>query len=129
MNFVPVNRLKRSAPDSSISALIPPGAVMLGIRPEYLALGELKPGEPIKSELLAARVQRIQDLGSSWLVSAQVESGTEGSADCLVRLRLARDADVPELNQVVGLKIFGPHTRFYDAQDQLIGLESEGALP
>jgi hypothetical protein len=46
-----------------------------------------------------------------------------------VRLRLARDADVPALNQVVGLKVFGPHTRFYDSQDQLIGRESEGALP
>ena len=85
--------------------------------------------------LLAARVERIQDLGSSWLVSAQVEtgetgeSGAEGGGDCLVRLRLARDAHVPALNQVVGLKVFGPHTRFYDAQEQLIGRESEGALP
>jgi glycerol transport system ATP-binding protein len=132
MNFVPVNRLKRSAPGSSVGALIPPGAVTLGIRPEYLALGEPTPGEPIEMELLAARVQRIQDLGSSWLVSAQVESGESGAesvGDCLVRLRLARDADVPALNQVVGLKVFGPHTRFYDSQDQLIGRESEGALP
>ena len=132
MNFVPVNRLKRSAPGSSVGALIPPGAVTLGIRPEYLALGEPTPGEPIEMELLAARVQRIQDLGSSWLVSAQVESGESGAesvGDCLVRLRLARDADVPALDQVVGLKVFGPHTRFYDSQDQLIGRESEGALP
>ena len=132
MNFVPVNRLKRSAPGSSVGALIPPGAVTLGIRPEYLALGEPTPGEPIEMELLAARVQRIQDLGSSWLVSAQVESGESGAesvGDCLVRLRLARDADVPALDQVVGLKVFGPHTHFYDSQDQLIGRESEGALP
>ena len=143
MNFVPVNRLKRSAPGagsgtgsvSSCDGLIPPGAVTLGIRPEYLALGESKPGEPREMNLLAARVQRIQDLGSSWLVSAQVESGesgesgAEGGGDCLVRLRLARDDHVPALNQVVGLKVFGPHTRFYDAQEQLIGRESEGALP
>jgi len=146
MNFVPVNRLKQAASGpgsgtesvSSCDGLIPPGAVTLGIRPEYLALGESKPGEPREMNLLAARVQRIQDLGSSWLVSAQVESGetgetgesgAEGGGDCLVRLRLARDADVPALNQVVGLKVFGPHTRFYDAQEQLIGRESEGALP
>jgi len=129
MNFVPVNRLKRSVAGSSVGALIPPDAVTLGIRPEYLALGETTPGEPIETELLAARVQRIQDLGSSWLVSAQIESGTESVGDCLVRLRLARDAGIPELDQVVGLKVFGPHTRFYDSQDQLIGRESEGARP
>jgi hypothetical protein len=109
--------------------MIPPGAITLGIRPEYLALGESKPGEPREMNLLAARVQRIQDLGSSWLVSAQVQSGAEGGGDCLVRLRLARDAHVPALNQVVGLRVFGPHTRFYDAQEQLIGRESAGALP
>ena len=133
MNFIPVNRLKHggsvSGSVSSFDDLIPPGAITLGIRPEYLALGETTPGEPIETELLAARVQRIQDLGSSWLVSAQVESGTESVGDCLVRLRLARDADVPELDQVVGLKVFGPHTRFYDSQDQLIGREAEDALP
>ena len=150
MNFVPVDRLKTSAPGSSSRALVPPGAVSLGIRPEYLVLGEPTPGENDGADLLMARVQRIQDLGSSWLVSAQVEpgaggaggdggaggaggdggaGGAGGAGDCLVRLRLARDADVPVLNQVVGLKVFGPHTRFYDAQDQLIGRESEGALP
>jgi len=133
MNFVPVNRLQQagsgSGSVSSYDEMIPPGAITLGIRPEYLALGESKPGEPREMNLLAARVQRIQDLGSSWLVSAQVQSGAEGSGDCLVRLRLARDAHVPALNQVVGLRVFGPHTRFYDAQEQLIGRESAGELP
>jgi glycerol transport system ATP-binding protein len=137
MNFIPVNRLKHGGPVSgsgsgsvsSFDDLIPPGAITLGIRPEYLGMGESKPGEPSEMNLLAAKVQRIQDLGSSWLVSAQVESSTESVGDCLVRLRLARDADIPELDQVVGLKVFGPHTRFYDSQDQLIGRESEGARP
>ncbi|NBT78461.1 MAG: ABC transporter ATP-binding protein [Betaproteobacteria bacterium] len=136
MNFIPVNRLKHggsvsgsgSGSVSSFDDLIPPGAITLGIRPEYLGMGESKPGEPSEMNLLAAKVQRIQDLGSSWLVSAQVESGAEGGSDCLVRLRLARDAAVPALNQVVGLRVFGPHTRFYDAQERLIGRESEGAL-
>jgi glycerol transport system ATP-binding protein len=128
MNFVPVNRLQQVGSVFSCDDLIPPGAITLGIRPEYLAMGESKPGAPREMNLLAARVQRIQDLGSSWLVSAQVESGAEGGSDCLVRLRLARDAAVPALNQVVGLRVFGPHTRFYDAQEQLIGRESEGAL-
>jgi hypothetical protein len=38
-----------------------------------------------------------------------------------MRLRLERSAKVPEPDEVVGLRVLGPHTCFYDAQDQLIG--------
>lgn len=121
MNFFPLQLLKQTASwpaqgEASRAMPVPELTVTLGIRPEYLALGH-----PAESGALRARICRIQDLGSSWLLSARVESEPGGSDDCIMRLRLERSAKVPEPDEVVGLRVLGPHTCFYDAQDQLIG--------
>lgn len=118
MNFVPVQLLKLAsgAIAQGGATIVPPQTMTLGIRPEYLMLGS--PDEP---GVLRARVSRIQDLGSSWLLSARIDSQPGGGEEHLLRARLERSSAVPVHDEVVGLRILGPHTCFYDAQDQLIG--------
>ena len=126
MNFVPIQLLKSTAggiAQGSAAGLtiVPSQTITLGIRPEYLGLGPAdEPG------VLRARISRIQDLGSSWLLSARVDSELGGGEECLLRLRLERSSAVPAQDEVVGLRVLGPHTCFYDAQDQRIVPDLEG---
>ena len=127
MNFVPIQLLKSTAGvvaqgSAALATIVPAQTMTLGIRPEYLMLGPAdEPG------VLRARISRIQDLGSSWLLSARVDSQPAGGEECLLRVRLERSSAVPAEDEVVGLRILGPHTCFYDAQDQRIAPDQEGA--
>jgi len=126
MNFVPIQLLKSTAggiAQGSAAGLtiVPSQTITLGIRPEYLGLGPAdEPG------VLRARISRIQDLGSSWLLTARIDSQPGGGEERLLRLRLERSSAVPEQDEVVGLRVLGPHTCFYDAQDQRIVPDLEG---
>jgi glycerol transport system ATP-binding protein len=126
MNFVPVQLLKSTAGaiaqgSAALATIVPSQTMTLGIRPEYLMLGPAdEPG------VLRARISRIQDLGSSWLLSARIDSQPGSGEECLLRVRLERSSAVPEQDEVVGLRILGPHTCFYDAQDQRIAPDREG---
>ena len=83
----------------------------LGIRPEYVTLAA-----PNAPGAVVATVVQAQDIGTYWLVSAQV--GT-GRAQCLVRMRLAVGQAIPRAGESVWLTLIGPHTCFY-ADEQLI---------
>jgi len=138
MNFIPVTLLARALAHQAGALTpakpeVPPGALTLGIRPEYLRLCELhEPGA------LPAQIEQIQDLGSCWLVGARVQPVAAGNAvgngvgngvgvgAALLRLRLARGEVVPQLNQSVGLQLLSPHTCFYDSRDELMAGPSGG---
>jgi glycerol transport system ATP-binding protein len=127
MNFVPIQLLRSTSGalvqgGAAIATIVPSQTMTLGIRPEYLMLGAAD-----ELGVLRARISRIQDLGSSWLLSARVDSQPGGGEECLLRVRLERSSAVPAKDEVVGLRILGPHTCFYDAQDQRIAPDQEGA--
>ena len=81
------------------------GALRLGIRPEYITLAA-----PDAAGAVPALVTQAQDIGTYWLVTARV--GT-GSAATTVRARLNPEAAVPAAGQSVWLAVLGPHTCFY----------------
>jgi glycerol transport system ATP-binding protein len=77
------------------------GEVRVGIRPEYLALGDLdQPGT------LPATVVQMQDIGTYFLVTLRVGGQS-------LKVRLAADAQVPEVGRTVGAGVVGPHTCYY----------------
>jgi glycerol transport system ATP-binding protein len=98
MNFLPAALLPGA----------PAGAVTMGVRPEYVTLA--RAGE---AGALAAQVLQLQDVGTYWLVTAQV-------GDHLVRLRLAPEAQAPQAGAAVHLGLRGPRTCFYAADETLI---------
>jgi glycerol transport system ATP-binding protein len=98
MNFLP----------ASLAPKPPAGAVTLGVRPEYVRLAA--PGD---SGTEAAVVRQVQDIGTWWLLTAQL-------GDATVRARLAADAAVPRAGDTVQLQLVGRHTCFYAADDTLI---------
>jgi glycerol transport system ATP-binding protein len=126
MNFVPIQLIKTTVGgiaqgSTSLTTIVPSQTMTLGIRPEYLVLGS--PDEP---GVLRARISRIQDLGSSWLLTARIDSQPGDGEECRLRVRLERSSAVPAQDEVVGLRVLGPHTCFYDAQDQRIVPDLEG---
>ncbi|UUX96068.1 ABC transporter ATP-binding protein [Aquabacterium sp. J223] len=119
MNFLPAavadgavliagRRLGAAPPELASHA----GGFTLGIRPEHLALAEA--GAPGAAP---ARVQRLQDLGTSWLLTAELEGGQDLPP---LRARLPGEAAVPAVGQAVWLPLLGPHTRCYGADERLI---------
>ena len=111
MNFLPAQRsgsglLVAGCPVAATGPLpATAGPLRLGIRPEYIVLAE-----PDAAGAVPARVTQAQDIGTYWLVTAQV--GT-GSAATTVRARLNPEAAVPAAGQTVWLAVLGPHTCFY----------------
>ena len=98
MNFLPASLLPGA----------PPGALSLGVRPEYVTLAQA--GE---AGALPATVLQSQDIGTYWLVTAKVGEHT-------VRLRLAPEARAPQAGTTVHLGLVGPRTCFYAADETLI---------
>ena len=96
MNFLPA-RLARSAP---------PGATTLGIRPEYVTLAAAN-----AEGALAATVTQAQDIGTYWLLTAQVADGT------LVRARLSPEQAIPKAGDAVWLAVVGTHTCYYKDEE------------
>jgi glycerol transport system ATP-binding protein len=89
-------------------ALAQAGEFTLGVRPEYVQLAS--PGVP---QALPARVQKAQDIGTYWLLTAT-------SGDAVIRARLAADAHAPQPGDEVWLRLLGAHTCFYGKDQELI---------
>ncbi|WP_439590008.1 ABC transporter ATP-binding protein [Hydrogenophaga sp.] len=86
--------------------VLPEGPIKLGIRPEYLSLGEA--GEP---DTLPAKVTRVQDIGTYVMVTCEV-------GEHRLKCRLAPEAVLPAVGDTVHLRVLGQHTCFY--QDEVL---------
>ena len=98
MNFLP----------ASLAPAAPAGAASLGIRPEYVALA--REGD---AGALPATVQQVLDVGTYQLLSARV-------GDVLVKARLAPEVSAPAVGSQTWLGLVGPHTCYYDNNEELI---------
>ena len=87
----------------------PAGATTLGVRPEYVTLAR-----PQDDGALPAVVQKVQDIGTYWLLTATLADGG------LVRARLSPEQAVPAPGDSVWLALFGAHTCFYDSNEELV---------
>ncbi|MEO6407312.1 MAG: ABC transporter ATP-binding protein [Burkholderiaceae bacterium] len=101
MNFLPISALP-----PSFSSLLPPGATMLGVRPEYVNLVE-----PNAAGALPAVVTRAQDIGTYWLLIASAADGS------VIRVRLGAGEAIPAVGETVWLLIAGSHTCFYKDEE------------
>ena len=114
MNFLPARASALGLEVAGHTLPTPPrmprgvDAFMLGVRPEYVSLGG--PGD---AGAVPALVTQAQDVGTYWLLSAQV------GPDALVRARLGVDQIIPRVGDRVWLNIVGAHTCFYK-NDELI---------
>lgn len=114
MNFLPARwqgglevagrPLQGSVPPALASA----GEFKLGVRPEYVALAQ--PDEP---HALPAEVTLVQDVGTYWLVTARC-------GETVLRARLRPDVQPPRAGEMAWFSVLGPHTCFYNAQEELI---------
>ncbi|MBL0919700.1 MAG: ABC transporter ATP-binding protein [Hydrogenophaga sp.] len=86
---------------------LPEGPLKLGIRPEYLGLGE--PGD---GRSLPARVLRVQDIGTYVLLTCELGGHT-------LKSRLGAGAAVPAVGDTVPLRLLDAHTCFY-RDEQLV---------
>lgn len=81
--------------------------LQLGIRPEYLRLAQ-----PEAPGALPAVVQRVQDVGTHVLLSAQADGH-------LLKARFAVGTALPAVGQTVWLQLVGPHTCYYRNEELL----------
>lgn len=107
MNFLPVTVVRGGllVNDQPLALrdgrVLPEGPLTLGIRPEYLALGDAGDGVS-----LPARVARVQDIGTYLLLTCELGPHT-------LKSRLPVGGAVPALGQTVHLRLLGEHTCFY----------------
>ncbi|GAA6142953.1 ABC transporter ATP-binding protein [Hydrogenophaga sp. 5NK40-0174] len=112
MNFLPARveagqlRLNGASFDAAHLNL-PEGELCLGVRPEYLALCEAG-----AHGALDARVTRVQDIGTYFLLTVETQGQT-------LKARLAGDVAPPEVGQLLGLQVLNEHTCFY-ANEELV---------
>ncbi len=119
MNFLParadasgvsVAGLRVMAANASLAGS---DALILGVRPEYVALAESDaPGA------LPATVTQAQDIGTYWLVTARVGRGADES---VIRVRLGPEQNIPKAGDAVWLNIVGTHTCFYRNEALIAG--------
>jgi len=113
MNFLPVEhvagrlRLVDHWLDAPAERGLPTGALQIGVRPEYLE--RTAPGE---AGALPCKVLRVQDLGTSLMLAAEV-------AGQVLRARFDPDAQLPASGDTVWLRILGEHTCFYQNEELL----------
>jgi glycerol transport system ATP-binding protein len=115
MNFLPCRR-RGAVLEVAGQALTLPSAAQLpsasdftlGLRPEYVALAEAG-----TAGALPAMVQRVQDIGTFWLLSARI-----GAAE--LKLRLPAQAQPAAAGETVWLQLLGGHSCFYGADQRLI---------
>ena len=86
---------------------LPDGPLQVGVRPEYLAL--TAPNAP---GALPCSVVRVQDIGTYFLLTAQVDGQ-------VLRARLAPETTVPSVGETVWLRVLGEHTCFYQNEELL----------
>jgi glycerol transport system ATP-binding protein len=98
--------LRQAAPRPGLDGL---GDFRLGVRPEYLA-----PGRAHEPGCLPATVAQVQDVGTYWLVTAQVGAGAERAT---LRARLAPEQRAPRVGDVVWLRVLGEHTCYYKDEE------------
>ena len=91
------------------------GPLTLGVRPEYVTLAAAEAEGAVRGT-----VTRAQDIGTYWLVTAQVGD----DATSVVRARLSSHGPVPREGETAWLSLVGPRTCFYGADQHLVG---EGA--
>ena len=105
MNFLPADavddglRGRRPPRRRAPAALRGLGALTIGVRPEYVTLAAGR-----GRARCAARVTQAQDIGTYWLVTAQV--GDDARAAC-VRARLSRTGRSPKAGDAAWLGIVG----------------------
>ena len=113
MNFLPVEhaagrlQLADHWLDAPTERGLPAGALQIGVRPEYLT--RTAPGA---AGALPCKVLRVQDLGTSLMLTAEV-SGQ------VLRARFDPDAQLPVSGDTVWLQILGEHTCFYQNEELL----------
>jgi glycerol transport system ATP-binding protein len=91
------------------------GAVTLGVRPEYVTLAAAG-----AEGAVPAVVTQAQDIGTYWLLTAEVGAGAEGAgAGNVVRARLGTQQAIPKAGDIVWLALVGAHTCFYK-DDKLV---------
>ena len=100
MNFLP----------AAVAPGAPAGAVKLGVRPEYVTLAA-----PNAAGAVPAVVTQAQDIGTYWLLTAQL-----GGGGPLVRARLGAEQRAPQVGENVWLAIRGVHTCYYNENEELL---------
>ena len=121
MNFLPAQLTGRVLTlagqaltlDAALAARLPQQAASftLGVRPEYVELAGSN-----SNGALRTTVAKVQDVGTYWLITARV-----GAA--LVRVRLDAQAEPPREGDEVWLKVLGPHSCFYGADEHLLDVQ------
>ncbi len=86
-------------------------AVMLGVRPEYVTLAP-----PHTAGALPVAVTQAQDIGTYWLVTAQINNGD----GLLIRARLSPEQKIPKVGDTVWLQVIGTHTCFYRNEELIL---------
>jgi glycerol transport system ATP-binding protein len=113
MNFLP-GRSKGERIEVAGQELTPPPGLrlpdefILGVRPEYVELAEAG-----AAGALAATLARVQDIGTYWLLTAQLDAAA-------LKLRLPAEARPPAPGETVWLRLLGPHTCFYGRNEELL---------
>ena len=110
MNFLPaaVSGGTLSVAGQALGALpvaLPEGALTWGLRPEYL-----RPVEAGTAGALRATVEKGQDLGTCWLITARL-------GEHALKLRLPPDAVPPAAGATVWLQLLDAHTCFYKNEE------------
>ena len=98
MNFLP----------AGVTPGAPMGATTLGVRPEYVTLAAANAVGAVP-----ATVTQAQDIGTYWLLTAQLGGGP------LVRARLSAEERAPQVGENVWLQISGTHTCYYKNEELL----------
>jgi glycerol transport system ATP-binding protein len=91
------------APKAALSAI---DRFVLGVRPEYVTLAA-----PNADGAVPARVSQLQDIGTYWLLTAQI------GPDAVLRARLGPDQRIPQVGEPIWLGIVGEHTCFYKNEE------------
>jgi glycerol transport system ATP-binding protein len=112
MNFLPATSTGASLDVAghrlSLAArgLVDLGAVILGVRPEYVSLAAAG-----AEGAVPALVTQAQDIGTYWLLTTRVGGGA--GAASVVRARLGARRAIPNAGDTVWLALVGSHTCFY----------------
>ena len=91
-------------PAQTAAALQAAGSFRIGVRPEYLRLAPAD--DP---QAMPVRVERAQDIGTYWLMTATVNHGEAAT----IRARLGTEAAALQPGDTAWLSVFNRHTCFY----------------
>ena len=113
MNFLPAQsaagrlQVAGHALEQPAGRGLPEGALQVGVRPEYLALAQ-----PGAAGALPCTVQRVQDIGTYQMLTAQV-------GEHLLRARFAPEQRLPAPGETTWLQVLGAHTCYYQNEELL----------